>query len=123
MLHGIAAYFGQFELKEQEMLLQTREIILQTHPAIHEKFTYQSPFYAYRKILCYLVYNKKNRRFVIGLIQGSRIEDVFGLLKHEDGQKDIRHLVLDLRDPIGPEVIRTYVLLSMEVQDQDTLIK
>lgn len=118
MLAEVSNYIEQFEPQQAAMLHLAREIILQSHPAIQEKFTYKTPFYLLKGYLCYFTYHKTRKRFIIGFVKGHLMEDPYGLLKADDKQKFIRHLVLETKQKINPEIIATYLQIAIEINEK-----
>lgn len=117
MLPEVSNYIEQFEPQQAAMLHLVREIILQSHPAIQEKFTYKTPFYLLKGYLCYFTYHKTRKRFILGFVKGHLMEDPYGLLKADDKQKFIRHFVLDDRQFIDPDKIATYLQIAIEINE------
>lgn len=84
MLPEVDAYIEQFDSAQANILQHIRTLILDSHPAMQEKFIYKTPFYCLSKNLCYLTFHKKRKRFVIGFIQGYTMPDPYDLLMSED---------------------------------------
>lgn len=114
MLPQVAEYFEQFDPAEIEFLYEIRDLILSVHPAIEERYSYQVPFYYFQKPLCYLVFNKKRQRFVVGFTAGFTMEDPENLLIAEENQNTIKHLVLSPQDPKLVHIIPLYIQLAIQ---------
>jgi hypothetical protein len=69
---------------------QVRMLLL-TFPEITEKMRYRTPFYDCEgKMMLYLGSFKK-KRFVLAFVNGNKMQDEAGMLKHENQQSQIRH--------------------------------
>lgn len=110
MVGRIEWWFSELENSQRQALLEIRELILMAHPAIEERFTYQTPFYHLNGLLCYFSLQKKKKRLVLGLCDGVLIEDVFGVLKAEEKQTQIRQIYLQDSALIPSAEILTYYI-------------
>lgn len=109
----IETYFTRCEPAQQEIFYYVRQLILDAHAAIEEKFTYMCPFYHFNGLLCYLSLQKKGKRAVLGFCDGFSLSDLYGILRADEGQTQIKHLLLSVKIP-EKEIIETYVLEAVE---------
>ena len=72
---------------------------------MEEHFTYQTPFYKLNGLFAYFTILKKGNRTVLGICDGYRLSDHSGLLLAPEGQKQIRHIVLERNQLPRPEVL------------------
>ncbi|MDH5366580.1 MAG: DUF1801 domain-containing protein [Cyclobacteriaceae bacterium] len=93
-----------------------RELILKASPKIVEKFSYQCPFYYYRKPLCYMYTSKKKKeKVLLGFCQGVQLSNEQGILTAID-RKQIRILEVNTNK-------KTDWLLVREVLNEAVLLQ
>jgi hypothetical protein len=116
-LSNIDDFIAQFNSVEANMLQNIRHMILQSHPAIQEKFIYKCPFFMYQGPLCYFTFNKTQNRFVLGFVNGHAMLDTAKLLRADNNQTHIRHLILDPNNSNSLKIIPEYLQLALEVNN------
>lgn len=114
----IADYIEQFEPEQSKVLFAVRNLILESHPAVEERFLYKTPFYLFKSYLCYFSYHKSRRRFVLGFVKGYLMDDPYDLLKADDKQQYIRHLVINYADFPDPDIISFYLQMAIEINEK-----
>jgi hypothetical protein len=92
---------------------QIRELILDAHPMVTEKFTYGVPFYYLHGMLFYFSRQKKGTRYIVGFCNGFMLQDPFGMLKAEEKQTLIKQYYLNPKN-VDFEQLKTYIYLAIE---------
>ncbi|MBL7811908.1 MAG: DUF1801 domain-containing protein [Bacteroidetes bacterium] len=109
---GVVNYLHRLQPWQKEVFLRFRSLILQVHPHIQECFTYQVPFYKLNGLYCYFSVLKKGRKTVWGICDGFALDDPYHLLRADEKQTQIRHLVFEENAPFPDEEILMYYLIS-----------
>jgi len=112
----VEAYIEHLDPKNAAILQAVRQVILDAHPAVVEKFIYSTPFYALFRNFCYLTFSKKHNTFVLGFTQGHLMDDPYQLLKAESNQKYIRHIFLKSDMAESLDIIATYLQIAVQIQ-------
>ncbi len=103
------------EPETRNTMLKVRELILQAHPMIIEKYSYKIPFYYLNGMLCYFAILKKGKRPVLGLCDGHLIPDTYHLLRADENQKYIRHILLNIEN-LKPEIVLHYIQKALDIK-------
>lgn len=114
MQKEVLDYITGFHESCSVIFWNVRQIILDAHPGIEEKFSYQTPFYYFNGPLIYLTWSKLKKLPVLGFVNGAEMTDDFGILQADEGQKQIRHIILN-PGPSG-DIIRQYVNQALEIR-------
>lgn len=93
---------------------QVRMLLL-TFPEITEKMRYRTPFYDCEgKMMLYLGSFKK-KHFVLAFINGNKMRDEAGVLKHENQQSQLRHWEFYPNEPYDAELLVHYITEAIQV--------
>lgn len=116
-MEQVDKYIHDHPENQQIIFLQLREIILNSSPKIVEKFSYQCPFYFYKKPLCYLYTSKKKSdKILLGFCQGAELSNERGLLTATN-RKQIRLIEMDVNDKLNLHIIREIINEAILLQD------
>ncbi len=98
-----------FELKENEQLVFEilRDFIFNKITDVEECIKWNCPFYSYHGLLCYINYDKKSRKVVLGFIEGFLIEDEFKLFSEDT--KQIKKIFFANADDLDEEILHYYL--------------
>lgn len=83
-----------------------RELVLDASPLMREERKYRTPFFAYRRCMCYL--SLQQRGLVLGFVQGSRMDETAPLFAHTG-----HRLIRQYRPPQDPRHLPLAELRSM----------
>lgn len=96
---------------------QLRILILNSSPKIIEKYSYQCPFYYYKKPLIYIYTSKKKpNKVLLGFCQGAQLSNVQHLLTATD-RKQIRLIEIDVKSKPKLNLIKEIVNEAILLQD------
>ena len=96
-----------------------RDIIFDTVKDVEESVKWNYPFYSKNGLLCYLAFNKKEKKVAIGFIEGCAMEDKYGVLNQDT--MNIKKLFIDSVDTIDIKMIQYF--LKQGVKINQTKIK
>ena len=96
MKEKINDWFNNLSDPHHLMLLELRQLILETDKQFFEEIKWGQPCYSINKLVCYL--QKAKNHVTIGFQQGAHLEDTNKLLVGEG--KDMRHVNLSLTGEI-----------------------
>ncbi|MCU0319617.1 MAG: DUF1801 domain-containing protein [Flavobacteriales bacterium] len=112
----IADWYQHLPDPWQEVATVLRELILDASPLMREEWKYRTPFFTYRRWMCYL--SLQQRGLVLGFVQGSRMNEAASLfaptghrlIRHYCPPQDPRHLPL--------AALRSMVAEAMAINDE-----
>jgi hypothetical protein len=90
-----------------------REIIFETVPDVEEQMKWGSPFYSKNGFLCYLNFEKKTKKVVLGLIEGSSIIDKYKLFSHDT--QHIKKIYFTSVDAISVNKVKYYLAQGVKI--------
>ncbi len=95
-----------------------RDIIFDTVKGVEECVKWNYPFYSKNGFLCYLSYNKKEKKVAIGFIEGCAMEDKYGVLNHDT--RNIKKLFIDNVDSIDIRMIQYFLKQGVKINQTKT---
>jgi len=90
-----------------------RDIIFDTVKDVEECMKWNYPFYSKNGFLCYLSYNKKEKKVAVGFIEGCMMEDKYGVLNQDT--RNIKKLFINNIDDIDIKMIRYFLKQGVKI--------
>ena len=113
----VAIYIQDQPERYRLIFHQLRDLIINSSPKITEKFSYQCPFYYYKRPLCYLYTSKmKPEKLLLGLCQGAQLSNVHEVFTATE-RKQIRLVEIDVNKNLELDTIREIVNEAIILQD------
>lgn len=110
-MNPLEEYYEQLAEPHRSCLLAIRKLILQQSEYITESFSWNMPFFKYkRKMLCYLRNDKHSNKFYIAWSEGRNLEH--HLLKAE-GRKRFKVYYFVTNEDIDYQLIKAFVAQSI----------
>lgn len=110
-------YFFELKPWQQQTCFAIHQMILNANPIIQCGIKYNIPFYTYHGYLAYLGLYQQ-RHLILGFCQGHLMADEANLLKHDAGQKQIRHWRFSESEPINWELLIQYINEALIINEQ-----
>ncbi len=95
-----------------------RDIIFDTVKDVEESVKWSYPFYSKNGLLCYLAFNKKEKKVALGFIEGCAMEDKYHVLNHDT--MNIKKLFIDDVDAIDIKMIQYFLKQGMAINQTKT---
>lgn len=111
------SYFAEHPDWMIQRFYQVRSIIRELVPRVNESMTYACPFFKYLGLFCFITYNKKNKRMVLGFCNGHLLSDEAGVLRADENQAYIRHWVLEEEKTLDESLLRVYIYEAVLIQE------
>lgn len=90
-----------------------RDLIFDLVKGVEESVKWNSPFYSKDGLLCYINYEKKTKKVVLGLIEGSSIKDKYKLFSNDTAH--IKKIYFDSAEKIPVAKVRYYLREAMAI--------
>lgn len=100
---------------QRELTIHLRTLLHQYIPFAEETFKYNTPFYTYKGLLCYI--STTPHGIYLGLCKGFRHSDPEGILEGKK-LKQIRHIVVDKRSDIKKRLFKEYLQEAVILNEQ-----
>ncbi len=106
--------------EELKIVDELRNLVFDCIPDINEKLSYNVPFYARKKTICFIWPasipwgNVKENHVVLGFSNGHQIPDPFNILERET-RRHISTISFSVSEGINPEVVRFYLFEALEL--------
>ena len=95
-----------------------RDIIFDTVKDVEETVKWNYPFYSKNGLLCYLAFNKKEKKVALGFIEGCSMEDKYGVLNHDT--MNIKKLFIENVDTIDIKMIQYFLKQGVKINQTKT---
>lgn len=104
-----------FNLEPNQALIADilREILLSKYKELQEVYKYNCPFYEYNGPICYINFEKKSKKLIIGFYYGNKLKDKYNALSNDT--KQIRKLYFNSIDDIDEEKLDYYIAQSINM--------
>ncbi|MFM7851456.1 MAG: DUF1801 domain-containing protein [Flammeovirgaceae bacterium] len=90
-----------------------REIILETVTEVKEQIKWGVPFYTQNGLLCYLNYEQKTKKVILGLIEGSSIHDKYKLFG--SGTQHVKKIYFEHNASIPTAKVKYYLREAVKI--------
>ena len=95
-----------------------RDIIFDTVKDVEESVKWNYPFYSKNGLLCYLSFNKKEKKVALGFIEGCAMEDKYRVLNHDT--MNIKKLFIDNVEAIDIKMIQYFLKQGVKINQTKT---
>lgn len=112
------SYFESHEAWMLQAFYEVRSILRECLPQLEESMKFMCPFFSYKGLFCFIAFNQKHKRLVLGFCNGYALSDYAGKLLADEGQQYIRHWVLEADKKLDEDILRAYIHESILVQDE-----
>ncbi|MFM8739420.1 MAG: DUF1801 domain-containing protein [Cytophagales bacterium] len=90
-----------------------REIIFEMVSDVEEQIKWGIPFYSKNGLLCYLNFEKKTQKVVLGLVEGNSITDKYNLFSHDTQQ--IKKIYFTSVDALPVNKVKYYLAQAVKI--------
>lgn len=104
--------FDQPEGRRQ-LMEALRELIFSIQPDVEESIKWNSPFYSYNGLLCYVNFDKKAKCVALGFVEGFLIEDRYGAFSRDTSQ--IKKIFFDESEDIDVRMVTYYLRQALKI--------
>lgn len=90
-----------------------RDIIFETVKGVDENLKWNCPFYCKDGLLCYINYEKKTKKVIVGLVEGASITDKYNLFS--DDTAHIKKIYFEAAEKIPVAKVKYYLREAMAI--------
>lgn len=90
-----------------------RDIIFETVKAVEESIKWNCPFYCKDGLLCYINYEKKTKKVILGFVEGASITDKYKLFS--DDTAHIKKVYFEAAEKIPVAKVKYYLREAMAI--------
>ena len=113
MLREVDQFYLNHEEPTRSFLLAVKEIVLRYDSGITHEWKYKLPFFCYHgKMLCYIWFHQKLKRYYLGFYHGNLINDPDLLAEN---RSKIKILLLSEQDDIPVEKINNILAIAVNL--------
>lgn len=106
-----------FGFNEEEKLIMEvlRDVVFHFVPSVEESFKFKCPFYSYKGLLCYINWEKKTKKVILGFVEGFLFEDKYQLLNTNTNQ--VKKIYFNSADEIDEEKLAYYFNQAVKINE------
>lgn len=90
-----------------------RDLIFETVEGAEESLKWNAPFYSKDGLLCYINYEKKTKKVILGLVEGASINDKYKLFS--DDAAHIKKIYFEAAEKIPVAKVKYYLRQAMAI--------